>query len=99
MSGRMDDELKKKILADIAAAGLLKKHERRVRQPGDIDGEDMAAYQGVCERYGIELITKIAKDQPDEYEKIQVYDPVKQRRVAVLRKIRREGEGGSEGEK
>jgi hypothetical protein len=82
----MDDELKKQIFAEIEAAGLLQKHERRMRQPGDIDGEDMAAHLGVCERYGIEMITKIAKNQPDEYEKIQVYDPVKQRRVGVLRK-------------
>lgn len=81
----MDDELKKAILEDLRESGLLSA-EHRLRQPGDLDSEDIAKHLGVGERWAFEKMKRLAKGNPEEWECLLVYDSGRKHQLLVLRK-------------
>lgn len=82
----IDDDQKRAMLADLEASGVLSA-ERRLRQPGDLDSEDMARHLGVGERWAFDQMKRIAREKPEEWVTTLVYDPIKKHQLMVLRKV------------
>lgn len=79
----MDDAIKRAMLEELKESGLV---EHEMRRPGDLDSKDIAQHMGVSERWAFDRIRKLAKDFPDRWEAVMVYDPGHRHQLLVLRK-------------